>query len=172
MNNNKGMANIKALLTCIALATSQGAVADKLMISSPASVSGTCPADPARRSPAGYASLPVVYPVGKSPSQWAVEHAVPLMIGNNTVNTVTGNISVSEGGKGAVVKGNNTSTAVDGHTVISGEEPAGLVVNGFSGQAVAGVNCQQDTTMGLNAYQWKEDSASDKGFMLNVSRSF
>ncbi|WP_158783595.1 autotransporter outer membrane beta-barrel domain-containing protein [Pantoea sp. BAV 3049] len=43
----------------------------------------------------------------------------------------------------------------------------------LNGQAVAGVNYQQhNTTMGFNAYQWKEDSASDKGFMLNVSRSF
>lgn len=44
---------------------------------------------------------------------------------------------------------------------------------GINGLATIGVKySSNDTALHLDAYQWKEDSISDKGFMLNVKKTF
>lgn len=44
---------------------------------------------------------------------------------------------------------------------------------GVNGTATIGVKYNSnDTTLHLDAYQWKEDRISDKGFMLNVKKTF
>lgn len=44
---------------------------------------------------------------------------------------------------------------------------------GVNGLATIGVKySSNDTTLHLDAYQWKEDGISDKGFMLNVKKTF
>ncbi len=44
---------------------------------------------------------------------------------------------------------------------------------GVNSSAVVGVKYSAgDTQFAANAYQWKEDTVSDKGFMLNLKRSF
>lgn len=44
---------------------------------------------------------------------------------------------------------------------------------GVNGQATIGVKySSNDTALHLDAYQWKEDGISDKGFMLNVKKTF
>lgn len=44
---------------------------------------------------------------------------------------------------------------------------------GVNSQLSAGLNYQKDNlSFGAQAYQWKEDGASDNGFTLSVSRSF
>lgn len=44
---------------------------------------------------------------------------------------------------------------------------------GVNGLATIGVKYStKDTSLNLDAYQWKEDNISDKGFMLNVKKTF
>ncbi|POP43282.1 autotransporter adhesin BigA [Superficieibacter electus] len=44
---------------------------------------------------------------------------------------------------------------------------------GVNGLATVGVKySSNDTTLHLDAYQWKEDNISDKGFMLNIKKTF
>lgn len=44
---------------------------------------------------------------------------------------------------------------------------------GINGLATIGVKySSNDTALHLDAYQWKEDGISDKGFMLNVKKTF
>src|SRR5690606_6349989 len=44
---------------------------------------------------------------------------------------------------------------------------------GLNGLATMGVKYSaQDSSLHLDAYQWKEDGISDKGFMLNFKKTF
>ncbi|WP_158783596.1 hypothetical protein [Pantoea sp. BAV 3049] len=112
MNNKKGKDNIKVLSACIALAISQGAMADNPITSRFAAVSDACPADPSRLSPAEYASLPAECQVEKSASQWAVEHAVPLSAAG--IAAVAATIAVvSSGGGGSSGHHSSSDSAPD-----------------------------------------------------------
>ena len=74
------------------------------------------------------------------------------------------NLSFSQSGRQASLEGLQGQK----FNVESGKKSGSL-----NGQALLGVNYQAgNVTFGMNAYHWKEDGASDRGFLLNLERSF
>lgn len=78
-----------------------------------------------------------------------------------------------EGGPNLSYSKSQRTASLQGATGQSFGIDDGQKGGGVNGLATIGVKySSNDTALHLDAYQWKEDGISDKGFMLNVKKTF
>ncbi|EAT7906415.1 autotransporter adhesin BigA [Salmonella enterica] len=104
------------------------------------------------------------------------ETAVDSLVGLNLDYTGKDGWSATatlEGGPNLSYNKSQRTASLQGAAGQSFSVDDGQKGGGVNGQATIGVKySSNDTVLHLDAYQWKEDSISDKGFMLNVKKTF
>lgn len=104
------------------------------------------------------------------------ETAVDSLVGLNLDYTGKDGWSATatlEGGPNLSYNKSQRTASLQGAAGQSFSVDDGQKGGGVNGQATIGVKySSNDTALHLDAYQWKEDSISDKGFMLNVKKTF
>lgn len=104
------------------------------------------------------------------------ETAVDSLVGLNLDYTGKDGWSATatlEGGPNLSYNKSQRTASLQGAAGQSFSVDDGQKGGGVNGQATIGVKySSNDTALHLDAYQWKEDGISDKGFMLNVKKTF
>ncbi|EPF2243152.1 autotransporter adhesin BigA [Citrobacter werkmanii] len=107
-----------------------------------------------------------------SGSETAVDSIVGLKFDYNGENGWSANATL-EGGPNLSYAKSQRTASLQGAASQSFGIDDGQKGGGVNGLATIGVKySSNDSTLHLNAYQWKEDGISDKGFMLNFKKTF
>ncbi|EBX1352807.1 autotransporter adhesin BigA [Salmonella enterica subsp. enterica serovar Okatie] len=107
-----------------------------------------------------------------SGSETAVDSIVGLKFDYNGDNGWSAN-AMLEGGPNLSYSKSQRTASLQGAAGQSFGVDDGQKGGGVNGLATIGVKySSNDTALHLDAYQWKEDGISDKGFMLNVKKTF
>ncbi|EDW2198246.1 autotransporter domain-containing protein, partial [Salmonella enterica subsp. enterica] len=111
-----------------------------------------------------------------SGTETAVDSIVGLKLdysGKNAGKNGWGATATLEGGPNLSYSKSQRTASLQGAAGQSFGVDDGQKGGGINGLATIGVKySSNDTALHLDAYQWKEDGISDKGFMLNVKKTF
>lgn len=107
-----------------------------------------------------------------SGAETAVDSVVGLKLDYTGANGWSANATL-EGGPNLSYSKSQRSASLQGAAGQSFSVDDGQKGGGVNGLATVGVKySHNNTALHLDAYQWKEDSISDKGFMLNFKKTF